>query len=107
MILKEVKRRKRNLFVGWIDYKKAFDMVPHTWISECLNMFGINQQICNLIEESIKSWRVELSCGDQSLGEVLIRERYFSRRFIISTPFCHLLDSFDNDSQKNVSRLSL
>jgi len=30
MILKEVKRRKRNLSVGWIDYHKAFDMVPHT-----------------------------------------------------------------------------
>ena len=35
MILKEVKRKHRILFVGWIDYKKAFDMIPLTWIMEC------------------------------------------------------------------------
>ena len=28
-VLREVKRVKRNLVVGWIDYRKAYDMVPH------------------------------------------------------------------------------
>ena len=32
MILKEVKTRKKNLAMGWIDYQKAFDMLPHSWI---------------------------------------------------------------------------
>lgn len=77
MILKEVKRRKRNLFVGWIDYKKAYDMIPHSWISECLELFGINDQIRRLIEESMKSWRVELTCGEQNLGEVAIKRGIF------------------------------
>ena len=30
MILKEVKTRKKNLAMGWIDYQKAFDMLPHS-----------------------------------------------------------------------------
>ena len=32
MIMREVKMRKRNLSMAWIDYKKAYDMLPHSWI---------------------------------------------------------------------------
>ena len=34
MIMKEVKARKRGIAVAWIDYRKAYDMVPHSWIVE-------------------------------------------------------------------------
>ena len=27
--------------MAWIDYKKAYDMVPHLWIIECLDLFGV------------------------------------------------------------------
>ena len=42
-------RQNRSLSVAWIDYKKAFDSVPHNWIIECLHLFnfttfnGLNQ----------------------------------------------------------------
>ena len=36
-----LKDRKRRKTMAWIDYKKAYDMVPHSCISECLEMFGI------------------------------------------------------------------
>ena len=29
-LIKEVKSRKKNLVMAWIDYKKAYDMVPHS-----------------------------------------------------------------------------
>ena len=31
-ILKEVKRLRRNLVTVWLDYQKAFDSVPHSWM---------------------------------------------------------------------------
>ena len=40
-ILKDYKRRHTNLAMAWIDYRKAYDMVPHNWIRECLEMFSI------------------------------------------------------------------
>ena len=40
MTLWEVRMRKKNLAVAWIDYKKAYDMVPHSWVVECLDMVG-------------------------------------------------------------------
>ena len=32
MVMRNCKRRKTNLAMAWIDYKKAYDMVPHSWI---------------------------------------------------------------------------
>ena len=29
-VIKEVKSRNKNLAIAWIDYKKAYDMVPHS-----------------------------------------------------------------------------
>ena len=45
MIMREVKMRKRNLSKAWIDYKKTYDMVPHSWIIDCLDTIGINEKI--------------------------------------------------------------
>ena len=39
-VIKEVKSRNKNLAMAWIDYKKAYDMVPHSWLIECLELFG-------------------------------------------------------------------
>ena len=47
-VIKEVKSRNKNLAVGWIDYKKAYDMVPHSWIIECLDLFGVAENIKSL-----------------------------------------------------------
>ena len=37
--------RKKSLAVAWIDYKKACEMVRHSWIVECLGMVGVSEQI--------------------------------------------------------------
>ena len=42
-VIREVKARKKNLVMAWIDNKKAFDMVPHSWIKECLDLFGVTE----------------------------------------------------------------
>ena len=40
MIHKEVIQNRRNLTTVWLDYKKAFDSVPHSWIVESLKLAG-------------------------------------------------------------------
>ena len=34
MVMDNVKLKQRNISTAWIDYKKAFDSVPHDWIIE-------------------------------------------------------------------------
>ena len=32
MIMREVKMRKQNLSLAWIDCKRSYDIVPYSWI---------------------------------------------------------------------------
>ena len=38
----------------WIDYKKMYDFVPHSWINECMELFGIVDNVRNFLKESIE-----------------------------------------------------
>ena len=77
MILREVKVRKKNIAMGWIDYRKAFDMVPHSWILECLSILGVNHTVVAFLEKTMKDWRVDLTCANVHLGEVNIKRGIF------------------------------
>ena len=44
-VLKDYKKRHKNLSMEWIDYKKAYDFVPHSWITECMELFGIADKV--------------------------------------------------------------
>ena len=41
MTLENCHNRNTNLSIAWIDYKKAFDSIPHSWIEKCLETFKI------------------------------------------------------------------
>ena len=77
MILWDVRMRKKSLAVAWIDYRKAYDMAPHTWIVECLGMVGVSEQIKHFLSESMKTLRVDLTCNNRSLGGVGIKRGIF------------------------------
>ena len=36
-----VRANRKNLAVVWINYKKTYDMVPQSWIINCLKMYKI------------------------------------------------------------------
>ena len=58
--------------MAWIDYRKAYDMIPHTWIHECLDMFGIAGNVKQFIMNSMSKWKVEFTSMGESLGDVPI-----------------------------------
>ena len=53
-LIKEVKSRNKNLAITWIDYKKTYDMVPLSWIIECLDLFGVAENIKSLLVNSME-----------------------------------------------------
>ena len=58
IILKDCRKRHTNLAMAWIDYKKAYDFVPHSWISECMEMFGIAGDVREFLQRSMVQWKL-------------------------------------------------
>ena len=54
MIMKHAKRKQRNLRMTWIDYKKAYDSVPHSWILRSLGLVGVATNIASFMEKAVK-----------------------------------------------------
>ena len=76
-ILSESKTRRKNLAMAWIDNKKAYDMVPHSWRINCLKMYKISNEVINFIDKTMKTRRVELTTGGGSLAEAKIQRAIF------------------------------
>ena len=76
-VIKEVKSRNKNLAMVWIDYKKAYEMVPHSWIIEYLDLFGVAEISNSLLVNSMEKWKVMLCSGNSKLGEVEVRQGIF------------------------------
>ena len=76
-ILKNCRRRMTNLSMAWIDYKKAYDMVPHSWILKCLEMVRGAKNMITIISNSMANWKTVLTSGGIDLGQVDIRRGIF------------------------------
>ena len=60
-----------------MDHKKAYDMVPHSWIIECLDLFGVAENMKSLLVNSMEKCKVMLCSGNSGLGEVKIKRGIF------------------------------
>ena len=58
----------------WIDYKRAYDMVPHSWI---IDLFGVGENIKSLLVNIVEKCKVMLCSGNSELGEVAIKQGIF------------------------------
>ena len=45
---------------AWLDYKKAYDNVPHSWIIESLRLAKIPQKIIGAISDLMHKWRTKV-----------------------------------------------
>ena len=100
-VIKEVKSTKKKLAMVKIDYKKAYDMVPHSWIKECLDLFGVAENIKTLLGNSMEKGRVMLLRAENSeLGEVDIKQGICSRRLFIFFSVCFSIDPITFDFMK-------
>ena len=73
MVLTNCKRRHTNLAMAYVDYKKAYDMIPHAWILKGLQLVGTADNTTNVLGKSMTKWKVQLNAGDEVLWDVNIK----------------------------------
>ena len=49
-ILNDTRKHRQNLITVWLDIKKAFDSVPHSWLIQALKLAQVPQKVVNAIE---------------------------------------------------------
>ena len=77
VVLKEVKRFRKNVEMAYIDYRKAYDMVPHSWILEMMEVTGVAKNVGSLIRRSMSNWCTVLNSDGKNLGNVKIARGIF------------------------------
>ena len=70
-VLRDRKRRSKNLTMARIHYRKPY-IIPHSWISESLAMFGVAENTKNFLASSMNKWKLVLTSNRVSLGNVQI-----------------------------------
>lgn len=53
-ILSEVKGKRRNLYTLQLDYIKAFDSIPHSWLTRALKLDKVPKHLVNAIKNMRK-----------------------------------------------------
>ena len=76
-ILRDSRRRSTNLALCWIDYQKAYDMLPHSWILETMQLTGMAKNVVELMRNSMQCWNTELEPLGEKIASVDIRRGIF------------------------------
>ena len=77
--MKNCRKKKVGLSTVWIDYQKAYDMVPHLWIRKAMEMCGVANNISHLLSKSMESWQTISMSGYEDLGGKIFREESFRK----------------------------
>ena len=60
MVLKDAQMNKKNLCCAWIDVKKAYDSLSHSWIKKVLEIHRVPTKIKDIISLIIDAWNITL-----------------------------------------------
>ena len=76
-VLKDCRERHTNLSMAWINYRKTYDLVPHTWVNEYMEMSGIAENLRTFLQKSMQQWRLSLTTNGEDLGEFNVKSEIF------------------------------
>ena len=85
-ILEDAKRRQRNLSMAWIDYQKAFDSVPHSWINRCLDLYKVDKSVRLFLKKQMSKWQTTLTLNHEN-GEITIPDVKIQREYSKGTAY--------------------
>ena len=69
MILRDASYNKKNMSCAWLDVKKAYDSVSHTWLKRMLILHRIPKNITLLLQNIVENWNLSIIFPIESESE--------------------------------------
>lgn len=98
IILNQAQKKMRNIFMSYIDYKKAFDSVPHSWLIKTLEIYKVNPNIRNFLKHIMSNWRttIHLTAGNMKTEPIMISRGIFQGDSLSALWFCLAINPLSN-----------
>ena len=95
LIIDHARKNSRNLAMAWIDYRKAYDSVPHSWIEHTLKLYHLDPDVVNFCVSTMRTWqtRIHLQTPETCLQSkyINIRRGIFQGDSLSPLLFCIIL----------------
>jgi hypothetical protein len=105
IISEDAKRRNKDLSLMWIDYKKAYDSITHSWLTEILDLYKIDDQTRHFITYLMQFWHTKIhlphDAGCISLEEIFFSRGIFQGDSLSPLLFCLALTPISNILKRN------
>lgn len=89
-------KKKQDLWTAYVDYQKAFDSVPHSWLLEILQIYKIDPIIQTCLSAAMKNWSTDLKLLNQDMGTIKICRGIFQGDSLSPLWFCLALNPLSN-----------
>jgi len=74
--------------MGWIEYKKAYDTMPHFWKIQSMELHKIDHKIIILVEQLMGNMNTALTSGSKHLANTKIKEGILQGDALSPLLFC-------------------
>ena len=91
----------RILSIAWIDYQKAFDSVPDSWVETSIALVGVNSKIVRFCKLSMEKWNTRLffknKAGNNTVTTHSDTKRNISKGLSVAITLLHGTHSITNE----------
>lgn len=96
VLMNHLVKKQRNGRFTFIDYKKAFDSVPHSWLIKILEIYQIHPTIRKFLSHVMTQWKTSIQLNDIKTNEINIRRGIFQGDSLSALWFCMSLNPLSN-----------
>ena len=99
-VLNDCEKRYTNLSMPWIDERKPYDFILHSWVNEWSRkvptlsaipknfiFFRIADKVSKVLGKSMKQWKLLLIFNGEDLGEVDVKRGIFLGNILLPLMF--------------------
>ena len=99
-ITHQAKIKHRSLHYAYIDYQKAFDSVPHSWLIQILHIYKIDPALIQFLEKIMNTWstslNIQANIGSITSRPIQIRRGIYQGDSLSALWFCLALNPLSN-----------